>query len=66
VRSDRERRLDILEAIERIEAQAARGRSAFARDELAQTADLDLIWSVARNDLPKLEAQIRGLVEELA
>jgi uncharacterized protein with HEPN domain len=26
--------------------------------------DLDLVWSVAQNDLPELEAQIRGIVEE--
>src|SRR5918996_1148468 len=34
LRSDRERLLDILEAVDRIEAQAARGRAAFAGDEL--------------------------------
>jgi uncharacterized protein with HEPN domain len=38
LRSDRERLFDILEAVERIEAQAARGRAAFADDELVQTA----------------------------
>jgi uncharacterized protein with HEPN domain len=38
LRSDRERLYDILESIQRIEAQAARGRVAFADDELAQTA----------------------------
>ena len=38
MRSDRERLLDILEAVERIEVQAARGRSTFADEELAQTA----------------------------
>jgi uncharacterized protein with HEPN domain len=38
LRSDRERLLDILEAIERIERQATRGRAAFDHDELAQTA----------------------------
>jgi uncharacterized protein with HEPN domain len=37
VRSDRERLLDILEAIERIERHAAAGRDAFERDELLQT-----------------------------
>ena len=37
MRSDRERLFDILEAVERIEAQAIRGRAAFADDELAQT-----------------------------
>jgi uncharacterized protein with HEPN domain len=110
LRSDRERLLDILEAIERIEAQAARGRSTFAGEELAQAAvirwieiigeaargvtaelreaypevpwrrmvamrnvlihgyfdiDVGLVWSVAENDLPKLAAQIRGIVDQL-
>jgi uncharacterized protein with HEPN domain len=36
MRSERERLLDILEAIERIEKYAARGREAFDRDELIQ------------------------------
>jgi uncharacterized protein with HEPN domain len=53
LRSDRERLFDILDAIERIEAQAARGRTTFAGDELAQ------------NDLPKLGAQVRAIVNEL-
>jgi len=34
MRSDRERSLDILEAIEQIEKYAARGRKAFENDEL--------------------------------
>jgi uncharacterized protein with HEPN domain len=107
LRSDRERLLDILEAIERIEGQAARGQSTFAGEELAQAAvirwieiigeaargvtsglreahpelpwrrmvamrnvlthgyfdiDVDLVWSVAQNDLPKLGAQIRAIL----
>ena len=37
MRDDRERLLDILEAIERIEKYTARGRSAFDEDELIQT-----------------------------
>jgi len=37
VRSDRERLLDILESIERIERYAAKGHETFARDELIQT-----------------------------
>jgi len=40
MRDDRERLLDILEAVERIERYAARGRQAFERDELVQ------IWIV--------------------
>jgi uncharacterized protein with HEPN domain len=36
MRSERERLLDILEAIERLEKYAARGRQAFDRDELIQ------------------------------
>jgi uncharacterized protein with HEPN domain len=36
MRSDRERLLDILEAIERIEKYAARGKAAFMDDELIQ------------------------------
>ncbi len=37
MRDDRERLLDILEAIERIEKYTARGRSVFDEDELIQT-----------------------------
>ncbi len=37
MRDDRERLLDIQEAIERIEKYSARGREAFERDELIQT-----------------------------
>ncbi len=37
MRDDRERLLDILEAIERIEKYAAQGRSVFDEDELIQT-----------------------------
>jgi uncharacterized protein with HEPN domain len=110
LRSDRERLFDILDAITRIEAQAVRGRVAFADDELAQTAvirwveiigeavrglseelrqahpevpwrqmvamrnvlihgyfdiDVDLVWSVAQNDLPKLGVQVRAIVEAM-
>ena len=37
MRSDRDRLLDILEAIERIGTQASRGREVFERDELVRT-----------------------------
>ena len=37
MRDDRERLLDIQEAIERIEKYAARGREAFEQDELIET-----------------------------
>jgi uncharacterized protein with HEPN domain len=37
MRDDREWLLDILEAIERIQKYAARGRKAFESDELIQT-----------------------------
>jgi uncharacterized protein with HEPN domain len=101
----------MLEAIERIEAQAARGRSFLASEELAQAAvirwieiigeaargvttelreahpevpwrrmvamrnvlvhgyfdiDVDLVWSVAQNDLPRLEAQIRAILSGMS
>ena len=36
MRSDRERLLDIMESIERIEKYAGRGREAFEREELVQ------------------------------
>jgi uncharacterized protein with HEPN domain len=101
----------MLEAIERIEAQAARGRSFLTSEELAQAAvirwieiigeaargvtdelreahpevpwrrmvamrnvlihgyfdiDVDLVWSVAQNDLPRLEAQIRAILSGMS
>jgi uncharacterized protein with HEPN domain len=37
MRDDRERLLDILEAIERIEKYTAKGREVFEEDELIQT-----------------------------
>jgi uncharacterized protein with HEPN domain len=37
MRSDRERLLDIVEAIERVVKYTARGRDAFEKDELVQT-----------------------------
>jgi uncharacterized protein with HEPN domain len=83
LRSDRERLFDILESVERIEAQAARGLTEELRRAHPEVPwrqmvamrnvlihgyfdiDVDLIWSVAENDLPKLGAQIRAVLEEL-
>jgi uncharacterized protein with HEPN domain len=51
LRSDRERPFDILEAIERIDHQATRGREAFDQNELAQTAIIrwiEIIGEAAR------------------
>jgi uncharacterized protein with HEPN domain len=50
MRDDRERLLDILEAIERIDRYAVRGREAFERDELIQnwiTHQLQIIGEAA-------------------
>jgi uncharacterized protein with HEPN domain len=50
MRDDRERLLDILEAIERIDRYAIRGREAFERDELIQnwiTHQLQIIGEAA-------------------
>ncbi len=108
MRSDRERLLDILEAIERIGRQVTRGRPAFDEDELVQTAvirwieiigeaaravspefreahpeipwrqvvamrnilvhgyfevDVDAVWSAIEHDAPKLETQIRAILD---
>lgn len=51
MRSDREKLLDILEAIERIERYAVQGRSAFEQNELIQTwftHNLQVIGEAAR------------------
>lgn len=51
MRNDRERLLDMLEAIERIEKYAARGREAFEREELIQVwiiHHLQLLGEAAR------------------
>ena len=51
MRDDRERLLDIQEAVERIERYAARGRKAFEQDELIQTwvlYHLQIIGEAAR------------------
>ncbi len=46
MRKDRERLLDIVEAIERIDKYAARGREAFEREELIQN------WVVHHLQIP--------------
>ena len=110
MRSDRERLLDIVEAIERIGNQVTRGRSVFIEDVLVQTAvirwieiigeaaraispelreahpeipwrqvvamrnilvhgyfevDVDAVWSAIEHDTPKLEAQVRAILDDM-
>jgi len=58
VRSDKQRFEDILEAIERIEKYAARGRDAFWKDELVQTwivRHLQILGEAARNTTQELK-----------
>jgi uncharacterized protein with HEPN domain len=107
MRDGRERLMDILEAIERIQKYTARGEKAFRSDELIQNwvtsniqvigeaarglsegfrdqtpeipwsdiigmrhvlvheyfdIDLDIVWRVATEDLPRLREQIRALL----
>ncbi len=57
MRSDRERLLDILEAIAKIEKYSARSKSAFERDELIQN------WMV--HHLAILGEAASGLTDEL-
>jgi len=57
MRDDRERLLDILEAIERIDRYAVRGRETFERDELIQnwtTHQLQIIGEAAARITPDL------------
>ncbi len=57
MRDDRERLLDIQEAIERIEKYSVRGRAAFEQDELIQTwvlHHLQLIGEAVRALSPEL------------
>jgi len=56
MRSDREKLLDILEAIERIEQYAVQGREAFEQNELIQTwfiQNLQVIGEAAPRSLQK-------------
>lgn len=60
MRDDRERLLDIAEAIERIEAYAIRGRRVFEEDELVQTwivHHLQIIGEAARKLTEGLRSQ---------
>lgn len=63
MRDDRERLLDIQEAIERIEKYAVRGREAFERDELIQTwvlHHLQIIGEAVRALSPELTRETFG------
>lgn len=57
MRDDRERLLDILEAIDRIDRQAQRGRDTFESDELVQT------WMI--HHIQILGEAARGVSQEL-
>jgi len=60
MRDDRERLLDILEAIERIEKYTTRGRSAYDEDELIQTwvlHHLQIIGEAVRALSPETTSQ---------
>ncbi|MBI5480047.1 MAG: DUF86 domain-containing protein [Deltaproteobacteria bacterium] len=59
MRDDRQRLLDVLEAIERIERYTAQGREALERDELVQTwvvHHLQIIGEAAGKLTPELRA----------
>jgi uncharacterized protein with HEPN domain len=60
VRDDRERLLDILEAIDRVDKYAVRGRDVFDRDELVQSwclRHLQIIGEAARAITDELKAE---------
>lgn len=64
MRDDRERLLDIEEAIERIERHAGISRAGFDRDELVQTwmvHALQTIGEAARKLSPELQARYRDV-----
>lgn len=64
MRDDRERLRDILEAIERIERYAARGRDEFIKDELIQTwvvHHIQIIGEAAR----KLSEEVRAEYDQV-
>ena len=60
MRDDRERLLDILEAIDRIDRQAKRGRDVFETDELVQTwmiHHIEILGEATRNVSQELREQ---------
>jgi uncharacterized protein with HEPN domain len=64
MRDDRERLLDILEAIERIEKYTSKGREVFEDDELIQTwvvHHLEIIGEATRRSLQRLSRTTRRL-----
>jgi uncharacterized protein with HEPN domain len=64
MRDDRERLLDIQEAIERIEKYAARGKEAFEHDELIQTwilHNLQILGEAARAISDDFKQQHNGV-----
>ncbi len=65
MRDDRERLQDILEAIELIEKYAAKGRTAFERDELIQIWFLRYLQIIGEAS-PALSANIRESHPEIA
>ena len=64
MRDDRERLTDILEAIDRAQRYAVRGRRAFEDDELIQAWMVQQVWSVVENDLPSLRQTVVHLIDE--
>ena len=64
MKDDRERLLDVLEAIERIERHASRGREEFERDELLQTwivHHIQIIGEATRKVSDRLRAAHPGI-----
>jgi len=60
VRDDRERLLDVVEAIERIDRYAARGRAEFEANELVQVwivRHLEIIGEAVRGITPELQSR---------
>lgn len=67
MRSERERLLDILEAIERIEKYAEEGKDTFEADELIQTwivHHITIIGEACRT-LPELKLNIQTILKGL-